>query len=249
MAKSKEELMLEELKTMMEELKQTKAETGATLAAERKRWLPAFKLKKRFIMITAIILILLTIIFATFLSIRLIFAKEGTVVNTVSSFAEQIQELSQLATSKAYMKAVVEQEDNELFGQKIDVNIPGTKRTTLVIVPGEVVAGVDLSKVNEADIKVNEQEKLIELTLPNAAIIQEPSLFFDEVQVYSSEGLFRGTADIDEGYEIAELAQKQIFDEAVEQGILTQAEQQATAMIEKFMDQLGYEVLIEFDQE
>ncbi|MCU9613353.1 DUF4230 domain-containing protein [Caldibacillus lycopersici] len=251
MVPSHEEKKLDEIKKMLEELNAAKSETATTLAVDQssKRRLPVFRLKARTMFTGIILLFIFLFIIAAFFFIRSIFSHEGTVVNTVSSFAEQIQDLSSLATSKAYMKAVVEQEDNALFGNKIDMNIPGTKRTTLVIIPGEVIAGVDLSMLTEKDISVNEETKTIHLTLPSAEILQQPSLYFDEAQIYSSEGLLRGEASIEEGYAIAELASNQIINEATEQGLLESAEQQAKVVLDKFMGTLGYKVTIEFQEE
>lgn len=239
---------LEELKKIVAELKQTQSEMSASVTVPNSNYSllrrPLRQLKKQAIILG---IILLLVLFA-FLFIKSTFLKEGTVVNTASSFAEQIQELSSLATSKAYMKAVVEQEDNELFGKKIDKNLPGTKRKVLVIIPGEVLAGVDLSNVTKNDIKINEEKRTIQLSLPKAEILQKPTLYFDEVQIFSSEGLFRGEASIDEGYTIAELAQDQIVNEAIAQGVLTSAEEQATTLIKKFINQLNYDVTIEFKE-
>lgn len=235
---------IEELKKIVEELKKTQSEMSASVTVPNSNYSllrrPLRQLKKQAI-ILGIILLLVLFIKSTIL-------KEGTVVNTASSFAEQIQELSSLATSKAYMKAAVEQEDNELFGKKIDKNLPGTKRKVLVIIPGEVLAGVDLSNVTKNDIKINKEKRTIQLSLPKAEILQQPTLYFDEVQIFSSEGLFRGEASIEEGYAIAELAQDQIVNEAIAQGVLTSAEEQATTLIKKFINQLNYDVTIEFKE-
>lgn len=148
MAHQEDTETLEEIKKMINELKQTKAEIGATAAVRQHtvhRRLFS-NIKSRMIMFSLLLLLLLTV----FLGIRSIFVREGE-TQKVAGFVEQIQDLSTLATSKAYMKAVVEQEDNQLFGQKIDANLPGTKRKILIIIPGEVIAGVDLSKVTKSD--------------------------------------------------------------------------------------------------
>lgn len=234
---------LKEIKQIVEELKQTQKELSTTATMNKGFVIrrPFAKLKKRII----IFVLLLIIAIIAFMGIRsALFKEKGT--EKATSFVEQIQDLSTLATSKAYMKAVVEQEDNELFGKKIDANIPGTKRKILVIIPGEVVAGVDLSKVTDQNMKINEEKKIIHLTLPRAEIIQKPTLDFDQAQIYSSEGLFRGEASIDEGYDFADLAQKQIVKEAIEQGLLTSAEEQATRVIQTFLHQMGYKATVEF---
>lgn len=243
MAHQEDTETLEEIKKMINELKQTKAEIGATAAVRQHTVYRRLfsNINSRMIMFSLLLLLLLTV----FLGIRSIFVREGE-TQKVAGFVEQIQDLSTLATSKAYMKAVVEQEDNQLFGQKIDANLPGTKRKILIIIPGEVIAGVDLSKVTKSDLEINEDHKTIHLILPKAEIIQKPTLYFDQAQIFSSEGLFRSEASIDEGYAFAELAQDQIVAEATEQGLLTSAEEQAIKVIETFMNRMGYKVTIEY---
>lgn len=103
-----------------------------------------------------------------------------------------------------------------------------------------------MSKVTKSDLEINEDHKTLHLILPKAEIIQKPTLYFDQAQIFSSEGLFRSEASIDEGYAFAELAQDQIVAEATEQGLLTSAEEQATKVIETFMNRMGYKATIEY---
>lgn len=58
-----------------------------------------------------------------------------------------MQDLAVLATAEAHVKVIMEQEDNKLFGKDISVDIPGTKRELLLVVPATVLAGVDLKAV------------------------------------------------------------------------------------------------------
>jgi len=46
----------------------------------------------------------------------------------------------------------------------------------LLIVPATVLAGDDLNEVTEDDMKIDEDTKEIDITLPHVKLIQEPSL-------------------------------------------------------------------------
>lgn len=247
MKKTKEEEVRSEIKSAIEEWKKAKEElSAATVFHPQRRFFPRISIRQSLILSFIGLMILFSIVL--YFSIKSLFFKEGTVEITTTSFIERIEDLSQLATSKAYMKAVIEQEDNELFGKKIDVNLPGTKRKLLVIIPGEVTAGVDLAKINEEHIKINEVKKEVRITLPKGEILQEPTLFFDQIRIFSSEGLFRGEATISEGYEIANLAKEQIKTEAIEHGLLNNAENQAKEVVEQFFKTIGYKAIVEFEK-
>lgn len=179
-----------------------------------------------------------------------IFTIKGTNQATVQkgSFIEQIKDLSSLASSQAYVKAVIEKEDNQLFGQEISTNLPGTKRKFLLIIPGTVTAGVDLTGITESNLHVNEEEKIIEIKLPQATIIQEPTLDFEQAQVFSVEGIFRDEVNWNEAYELAEEAKGLVKEEAISQGLIQVAEQNAEKTFTEFFSALGYQTVITYEE-
>ncbi|KOP71722.1 hypothetical protein AMS60_20680 [Bacillus sp. FJAT-21945] len=162
------------------------------------------------------------------------------------NIVEGIQELATLATAQAVVTTVIKEEDNKLFNKEISVNFPGTKRTVLLIVPATVLAGVDLQSVTDENFVIDEENKEIKLTLPHAALIQDPSINMDKVQTYSEEGLFRSEVKWDEGYDLAAKAQTEIIKEAENIGLLTKAEDSAVKVLSHFFQQLGYEARVEF---
>lgn len=164
------------------------------------------------------------------------------------SFIEQIQELSSLASSQAMVKAVIEKEDNALFGKEISTNVPGTKRKLLLVVPGTVTAGVDLQNIEDDDLKLNEEEKSLEITLPRAEMIQEPSLDFDRIQTFSVEGIFRNDVNWEEAYGLASEAKALVKEEAIAQGLLEMAEENAKKTLVEFFERIGYDVSIKFEE-
>ena len=161
-------------------------------------------------------------------------------------FVENVQELATLATAKAQVKTIIEEEDNKIFGKDIRYDLPGTKRELLLIVPATVVAGVDLKKVSERDIKINDKEKELEIVLPPADFIQDPAIQMDHVIIYSEEGLFRQEPKWDKGFDLTAQAQKQIKEEAKETGLLQTAEKNAEKVLKVFFRNLGYSVKISF---
>ena len=168
-------------------------------------------------------------------------------VMRTSAYLEQMKDLSTLATSQAYIKVILEKEDNEIFGKEIETNIPGTKRKLLLVVPGTVTAGVDLSHLTSNQIKIDEDKKTIDMTIPKATFLQDPSVNFDQVETYSIAGIFRSDVEWDEAYELMDEAKESMEQEAVDQGILEKAEENAEKTIKEFYEQLGYSVSLSYE--
>ncbi|WP_456276486.1 DUF4230 domain-containing protein [Bacillus sp. AK128] len=158
-------------------------------------------------------------------------------------FVEHVQELATLATAEAHTKAVIHQEDSKNF---FSINLPGTKRELLLVVPATVIAGVDLKGVTSEDMVINEETKEINLTLPHAELIQEPSLQMDKIQAVDNSGIFRGDFKMDEGFELAAVAQEQIREEAISIGLLDTAEKNAETALKEFFKNMGYTVNVTF---
>ena len=148
MAKDKK---LEEIEQLLKELKASKEETAVTMDTVRRRpfgfwrgWKLLFSMWKRSYLIIAL-LILLLILSLPFVAFYML--KQGsTFTEQKGVFLEQIQDLKELATAEAYTKVIIERQDNTLFGQSIGLNLPGTKRQLLVVIPGSVKAGVNDGK-------------------------------------------------------------------------------------------------------
>ena len=166
--------------------------------------------------------------------------KESTI------FVEQIQELATLATAEAHVTVVKKEEGNKLFGNNIPLNLPGTKREILLIVPATVIAGVDLKGITSDDIKVDNNKMELEIILPRATLIQEPAIQMDSVKTFSDEGLFRGEVQWDEGFDLAALAQEEIKDKVIEIGLLESAEKSAEKVLKGFFANMGYTVKLTF---
>ncbi|MGK7376540.1 DUF4230 domain-containing protein [Planococcus sp. 1R117A] len=195
------------------------------------------------VLIVILLLLLVALPLGTFWMI-----KGSTFTEDKGAFLEQIQDLNELATAEAFSKVIIERQDNAVFGQEIGLDLPGTKRQLLVVIPGSVKAGIDFSEVTEEDIELDEAAKTATLTLPKADFLGGPEIFMDQVEVYSYEGLFRSGADISEAYELAEEAQKLMLEETKGQGVLETAEENAARSVQEMFKLVDYDVKVEFKE-
>ena len=173
--------------------------------------------------------------------------KGSTATESKELFLEEIRDLNELTTAEALTKAIIEREDNKVFGQEIGLDLPGTKRQLLVVIPGSVKAGIDFSEVTAEDIRVDEEAKTATLTLPKADFLGGPELFMEEVKVLTNEGLFREKADISEGYELADEAKKMMLKEMEDQGLLEKAEENGAKSVKDMFKLVDYDVTVEFE--
>jgi hypothetical protein len=111
-----------------------------------------------------------------------------------------------------------------------------------------VKAGVDFSQVTESDIKVDEKNKTALLTLPKPQFLGGPEIFFDQVEVFSYEGLFREKADIEEAYELAKTAKEMMIEETTGQGLLRLAEENASKSVKEMFQLVDYDVQVKFKE-
>ena len=84
--------------------------------------------------------------------------------------------------------------------------------------------------------------------MPPATFLGGAEIYFDKVEVYSYEGLFREKANIEEAYELAEEAKELILEETAGQGVLTMAQQNAEKTLKEMFSFAGYDVTIEFKE-
>ncbi|KAB2865930.1 MAG: DUF4230 domain-containing protein [Exiguobacterium chiriqhucha] len=171
----------------------------------------------------------------------------GNASNEKSSVTvDQVREIATLATAEAHLTTTIEEENNELLGIELPFNLAGTKQKILLVVPGTVIAGVDLKEITSEDIEVNEETKQLAIVLPKASFLQEPAIDMNDVAHVSDEGVFRGEVTFDEGTVLMKKAQQNIKDKAVEIDLLTTAEENAEKFLIGFFDKLGYEVSVTF---
>lgn len=239
-----------QLERQLIEIKEAQQQSAATIALDHnsRSLSPPKGIFKSFLKVLGLMIILAILVFLVITSggIWRLFAGSTFKQESVT-FVEQVQELATLATAEAHMKVVLSQEDNKIFGKDISINLPGTKRKLLLVVPATVIAGVDLKGITSKDMVINEETKEIVITLPHAKLIQDPSVQMDKIQTFDNGGLFRGDIKWDEGFDLAAKAQEQIRQEAISDGLLDTAEKSAEKVLKEFFKNIGYTVNVTFN--
>ena len=115
----------------------------------------------------------------------------------------------------------------------------------LMLVHGEVVAGVDFANLRPGDVKVKVKEKQILLHLP-AAQIFSTRLDSTKTRVYSRQTGLLVSSDQNLESQVRQEAERQLHDAALGDGILKNAQQNAQATLTSFLQGLGFEK-IEFE--
>ena len=154
---------------------------------------------------------------------------------------EQIRALSKLETVHYEMQKVISGSSTGplpdfLTGDKI-----------LLVAQGEVVAGIDLGKLESGDITV--EGNIVTVRLPDAEVLYS-KLDNDETYVYEREtNIFRKLApDPNLETQVRQAAEKEILQSAIEDGILTKAQTNAEQVIRTLITGLGYEEIIFNDE-
>jgi hypothetical protein len=214
MGKKEAEAYLQ-LESIITELKKGENESAATVALHRNHGAPNLSrsLAKLMFKLWGLKIFVFILVLILGVSGAYWYFADNLLKKETTTFVEQVQELSTLATAEAHIKVIIEEEDNRLFGKEISMDLPGTKRELLVVVPATIIAGVNLSNITSNDITVDEKSKKLEIVLPHAEFIQVPAIEMDKVQTFS-----------DEGFNLAGEAQEEIKAEAQDIGLLQTAE-------------------------
>lgn len=203
-------------------------------------------MKKGRVLVTSAIVLFIAAIIAPFAIWKALTGSNEKI--ETAALVERMNDLNELTTAEAYTKVLIERTNNKIFGQETSIAIPGTEQKVLVVVPGTVRAGVDLSELTEKQVRVDEAQKTLEITLPKPAILGTPSLALDKVKVFSSEGIFRDEATIKEGYDLANQAQKEMLKEVEAEGLLTKAQDNAEESLKNMFGLVNYKVEVKFEE-
>jgi uncharacterized protein DUF4230 len=144
----------------------------------------------------------------------------------------QVRSLARLETAQYTIEKVITAETGQgslaaLFGDKL-----------IFVAHGEVIAGVDLSKVSGADVTVSPDGQ-VTLILP-AAEVFVATLDNDKSYVYDRDtGLFT-KGDVNLETMARQVAQDEIQNAALEDGILKLADENAAVFMERFLRTLRF---------
>ena len=169
-----------------------------------------------------------------FLQLIGLFRGGTTVINVNQpTVVRQIQQLQRLETVSYTMDKIISGERNNAYLPKF---LAGDR--LLLVVHGDVIAGVDLGKVQPADVSV--RGRTISLRIP-AAEIFTTRIDNTRTRVYSRDtGLF-STADPNLESEVREEAERQLQQAALQDGVLKTADQNARNTLSRMLTGLGFE--------
>jgi hypothetical protein len=167
-----------------------------------------------------------------FLQLIGLFRGGTTVINVNQpTVVRQIQQLQRLETVSYTMDKIMSGERNNAYLPKF---LAGDR--LLLVVHGDVIAGVDLGKVQPADVSV--RGRTISLRIPTAEIFTT-RIDNARTRVYSRDtGLF-STPDPNLESEVREEAERQ--QAALQDGVLKTADQNARTTLSRMLTGLGFE--------
>jgi hypothetical protein len=161
--------------------------------------------------------------------------RSGTTVINVNqpTVVRQIQQLQRLETVSYTMDKIISGERNNAYLPKF---LAGDQ--LLLVVHGDVIAGVDLGKVQPADVSVH--GRMISLRIPGAEIFTT-RIDNARTRVYSRDtGLF-SIPDPNLESEVREEAERQLQQAALQDGVLKTADQNAHNTLSRMLTGLGFE--------
>jgi len=169
-----------------------------------------------------------------FLQLIGLFRGGTTVINVNQpTVVRQIQQLQRFETVSYTMDKIMSGERNNAYLPKF---LAGDR--LLLVVHGDVIAGVDLGKVQPADVAVH--GRTISLRIPTAEIFTT-RIDNARTRVYSRDtGLF-STPDPNLESEVREEAERQLQQAALQDGVLKTADQNARTTLSRMLTGLGFE--------
>ncbi len=157
-----------------------------------------------------------------------------TIIASPATIVRQVQALSRLETASYTIEKVITAESGEgslgfLFRDRL-----------LLVAQGQVIAGVDLSKLSESDIRVD--GATVYVTVP-AAEVFVATLDNDNTYVYDRQtGLLGQQIDLETL--ARQEAERAILEAALEDGILNMAQQNAEIYLSTLLQAIGFEEVV-----
>ena len=148
------------------------------------------------------------------------------------AIVQRIQRLQRLESVKYTLEKVVTGEKQSRF---LPQSLAGER--LLLVVRGEVFAGVDLGKLQSSDVQVN--GKQVKVTLPHAEIFST-RLDNNQTRVFSRETGLLVQADPNLESEVRAEAERQLLQAAPIDGILNNASANARATVVALVQALGF---------
>ena len=151
---------------------------------------------------------------------------------TSPTVVEKIRQLSRLETVEYSLDKIVEGDRRNPFLPNF---LAGDK--LLFIAHGEVIAGIDLAQIKDSDISVNGESAKVKLPPPQ---ILSTRIDNAKSRVYSRSTGLLVPADPDLESQARQMAEQQIKQAALDDGILDKAKQNARASVTALLYGLGF---------
>jgi len=154
-----------------------------------------------------------------------------TVIPDPVTIIREVQSLARLETIQYTVEKVITAEINQgvfgpLFGDRL-----------LFVAHGYVIAGVDMADIEAEDFRLEDETLFV--TLPQAEVFVA-TLNNDESYVYDRDTGILRKSDQDLETTARQVAEQEIFNAALNDGILNQARQNAEVYLERLLNTLGY---------
>ena len=158
-----------------------------------------------------------------------------TIIPDPVTIIHEVRSLARLETIQYSVEKVITTEVNQgifqsLFGDKM-----------LFVAHGVVIAGIDMNKINPENMHL--ENGVLTVELPQAEIFIA-TLDNQKSYVYNRDtGLFtKGYTEMET--QARQAAEQEIYNAAVEDGIIDQANQNAEMFLNQFFENLGYEDVV-----
>ena len=162
-------------------------------------------------------------------------ASGGASIRATPTVVLAVRDLSRLESASYHVEKVVELTDaqSKVFG------LVEAKDAILLVAVGDVVAGVDLSGLTDADVHADDVAHAVRVTLPAPAVLSASP---DEAQTHVYERRTDVLASRNEKLEgmARDEAEKQMRQAAVDDGILARAKTNAERTVRGLLRSLGY---------
>lgn len=185
------------------------------------------------ILIILSIVIVVLFIFVSGFKVGKIFSynkKEDLIILNSNMIKERIEGVSELATVKYYYSQVETLDEDNKFN---NLSIPFTNKKLIIQYDGVILAGIDLSKISEDDIKVDDKDKKINISIPRAMIMS--NTIEDTKTLLERDTIFNNLNSKD-WEKLREVERQHAEETAIDRGILEEANKNAISTIKRFLN-------------
>lgn len=175
-------------------------------------------------------LIIVVLAIVLFMYFRFSLKKETNILS--NNVQEQVMKLLDLSTVKYNYTNVVSYKDNKKLK---DLDIPFTNKGFLIKYSGYIKAGIDLST---ATVNVVDKHK-VEIAL-DKPIVFDNVINEEDAYVYDEKESLFNQLKIEDLYDVLTKEKKKMEKEVIEEGLLNEAEKNATEILNSFLTSMGF---------